>query len=40
VLTYDDVELPKDRLGDQLRAEQYLHFRNEAWLNELERVPA
>ena len=27
VLTYDDVELPPDRLSDQLRAEQDNHFR-------------
>jgi predicted homoserine dehydrogenase-like protein len=26
VLTYDDVELPKGRLADELRAEQYAHF--------------
>jgi predicted homoserine dehydrogenase-like protein len=26
VLTYDDVELPPDRLADELRAEQYEHF--------------
>jgi predicted homoserine dehydrogenase-like protein len=26
VLTYDDVELPKGRLADELRAEQYEHF--------------
>jgi predicted homoserine dehydrogenase-like protein len=34
VLSYDDVELPKDRLADQLRAEQYAHFRGETWLQE------
>jgi predicted homoserine dehydrogenase-like protein len=34
VLTYDDVELPKGRLADQLRAEQYRHFRSESWLEE------
>jgi predicted homoserine dehydrogenase-like protein len=39
VLTYNDVELPKGRLGDQLRAEQYLHFRNETWLHDLLAVP-
>lgn len=33
-LTYDDVELPAGRLADQLRAEQYLHFRGENWLYE------
>src|SRR5262249_52199545 len=38
VLTYDDVELPKDRLADRLRAEQYRHFRNELWLTELQQV--
>lgn len=35
VLTYDDVELPAGRLADRLRAEQYRHFRNESWLDEL-----
>jgi predicted homoserine dehydrogenase-like protein len=34
VLTYDDVELPADRLADRLRAEQYRHFRGETWLEE------
>jgi predicted homoserine dehydrogenase-like protein len=34
VITYDDVELPPGRLADQLRAEQYLHFRGESWLEE------
>jgi predicted homoserine dehydrogenase-like protein len=34
VLTYDDVELPQDRLADQLRAQQYRHFRGETWLEE------
>lgn len=33
-LTYSDVELPAGRLADQLRAEQYRHFRGEAWLDE------
>jgi predicted homoserine dehydrogenase-like protein len=33
-LTYDDVELPPGRLADQLRAEQYRHFRGETWLQE------
>jgi predicted homoserine dehydrogenase-like protein len=32
VVTYDDVELPTDRVGDRLRAEQYKHFRGETWL--------
>jgi predicted homoserine dehydrogenase-like protein len=35
VLTYDDVELPTGRMGDQLRAEQYKHFMGETWLEEL-----
>lgn len=35
VLTYDDVELPQGRLADQLRAQQYRHFRGETWLEEL-----
>ncbi len=35
VLTYDDVELPPDRLADRLRAEQYRHFREETWLESL-----
>jgi predicted homoserine dehydrogenase-like protein len=34
VLTYDDVDLPKGRLADRLRAEQYRHFRGEQWLEE------
>jgi predicted homoserine dehydrogenase-like protein len=34
VLTYDDVDLPPDRLADRLRAEQYRHFRGERWLEE------
>jgi predicted homoserine dehydrogenase-like protein len=34
VVTYDDVELPPDRLADRLRAEQYRHFRGETWLEE------
>jgi predicted homoserine dehydrogenase-like protein len=34
VLTYDDVDLPSDRLADRLRAEQYCHFRAETWLKE------
>lgn len=32
VITYDDVTLPPNRLADQLRAEQYRHFRGETWL--------
>ncbi len=34
VIRYDDVELPRDRIADALRAEQYRAFRNEAWLEE------
>jgi predicted homoserine dehydrogenase-like protein len=34
LLTYDDVDLPAGRLADKLRAEQYLHFRGETWLEE------
>ena len=40
VLTYDDVILPPNRLADQLRAEQYRHFRGETWLEELVGVNA
>jgi len=35
VVTYDDVTVPPNRLGDQLRAEQYRVFRGETWLEEL-----
>lgn len=35
VITYEDVTLPPNRLGDQLRAEQYRQFRGETWLEEL-----
>jgi len=35
VVTYDDVTLPGGRLADQLRAEQYQHFRGESWLQEV-----
>ncbi len=35
VLTYDDVELPPGRLADELRAQQYRHFRGETWLEQL-----
>jgi predicted homoserine dehydrogenase-like protein len=38
VLTYTDVELPSNRLADQLRAEQYRHFRGETWLENLIKV--
>ena len=40
VITYDDVTLPPGRLADQLRAEQYKHFRGETWLEELVAVHA
>ena len=40
VLTYDDVALPPGRLADQLRAEQYRHFRGETWLEEVMKVTA
>src|SRR5881392_692728 len=32
VITDHDVDLPPNRLGDKLRAEQYRHFRGETWL--------
>jgi len=34
-LIYGDVDLPAGRLADRLRAEQYRHFRGEAWLEDL-----
>jgi len=34
VLTYGDAQLPEGRLADQLRAEQYRHFRGETWLED------
>jgi len=40
VITYGDVTLPPNRLGDQLRAEQYRHFRGETWLENLVGVHA
>jgi predicted homoserine dehydrogenase-like protein len=40
VLSYDDVELPPNRLADQLRAEQYRHFMRETWLDNALREPA
>jgi predicted homoserine dehydrogenase-like protein len=40
VITYDDITLPPNRLGDQLRAEQYRHFRGETWLENLVGVHA
>jgi len=33
-LLYDDVRLPAGRVADQLRAEQYRHFRGETWLED------
>jgi predicted homoserine dehydrogenase-like protein len=39
VLTYGDVGLPEGRLGDRLRAEQYVHFRGETWLADLLAAP-
>jgi predicted homoserine dehydrogenase-like protein len=39
VITYDDVELPKGRLADQLRAQQYSHFRKDTWLEKLVGLP-
>ncbi len=38
VITYDDVELPANRLADRLRAEQYVHFRRESWLSDRLKV--
>jgi predicted homoserine dehydrogenase-like protein len=40
VITYHDVTLPPNRLADQLRAEQYRHFRGETWLEEIVGVHA
>jgi predicted homoserine dehydrogenase-like protein len=40
VLTYDDIELPANRLADRLRAEQYKHFRGSTWLEGLVSAPA
>jgi predicted homoserine dehydrogenase-like protein len=40
VITYDDVSLPRGRLADRLRAEQYRVFRGETWLEELVYVNA
>jgi predicted homoserine dehydrogenase-like protein len=36
-ISYDDVEIPRGRIADQLRADQYRHFRGENWLEELLR---
>jgi predicted homoserine dehydrogenase-like protein len=40
VVTYDDVELPPDRVADRLRAEQYREFLGESWLEERVRAAA
>jgi predicted homoserine dehydrogenase-like protein len=40
VLRYNDVVLPEGRIADQLRAEQYRHFRGEVWLEEILRIAA
>jgi predicted homoserine dehydrogenase-like protein len=40
VVTYDHVELPPGRVADRLRAEQYRHFFQETWLEELLHVAA
>jgi predicted homoserine dehydrogenase-like protein len=40
VLTYNDVVLPEGRIADELRAEQYRHFRADVWLEELLRAAA
>jgi predicted homoserine dehydrogenase-like protein len=39
VLTYADVDLPSGRLADRLRAEQYLHFNGDPWLDQLLKSP-
>ncbi|PYK11758.1 MAG: NAD(P)-dependent oxidoreductase [Verrucomicrobia bacterium] len=38
-ITYDDIELPQDRLCDQLRTQQCRHFRGEMCLEEMIRSP-
>lgn len=38
VLTYADIALPPGRIADQLRAEQYRHFRGETWLDDVLRL--
>jgi len=38
VISYDDVQLPPNRLADRLRSEQYRHFRGETWLEDLVRA--
>jgi predicted homoserine dehydrogenase-like protein len=40
VISYDDVDLPSNRLADRLRAEQYAHFRGATWLQEILRTAA
>lgn len=40
VIGYGDVELPPNRLADRLRAEQYVHFRGESWLEDHLRAVA
>jgi predicted homoserine dehydrogenase-like protein len=40
VVTYDDVELPPDRVADRLRAEQYREFLGATWLDERVRAAA
>ena len=40
VIGYSDVVLPQGRLSDRLRAEQYRHFRQETWLEDLLKVAA
>ena len=40
VITYKDVVLPPKRLADRLRAEQYRHFRGDAWLEERLNSPS
>jgi predicted homoserine dehydrogenase-like protein len=39
VITYDDVVLPAGRLADRLRAEQYVKFRGETWLQDRLALP-
>ncbi len=34
LITYDDVDLPRGRVADRLRAEQYERFRGETWLSD------
>lgn len=36
VISYHDVELPAGRIADELRAEQYRHFRHETWLGDFD----